>query len=482
MSVSLTKRFLEWWTASPEFRQLVETDPNAVRARYGLDLNPEDIRLIWDRDWAQQHEDGDAPIPDAVREYRKFIAEKSDYRDTIVAECQPRDPRFHSWQERQKLRSAMQLYRSATIKPVHIPICFELTSGCSVGCWFCSLEAQPLTAVFPYTVENARLWQEVLAAVFALCGPAAKWGFCYWGTEPFDNPDYEKFCRDFHTQFGIFPQTTTAIPLQNPERTRALLLESHSKGCRINRFSAITLKQLAGVMETFSAEELLSTEIISQNPESDVIKIDAGRFREARKKTDRVWERERNKYREFHNLDESDDFLDDLMGARSSACVSGFLINMIERSIKLVSPCPPSEIWPHGHIVFAERSFTTADEFAQGLEELIVAYMPTTIQPEDRLRFRSDLEYREIDSGFQLATKFRDVKFLNPKATEFMQWLGAQVQTGSRTAGEIAMLASFQHRIPEANTLSLLSSLLTNAVLDELFLIPRSGLDEPPAK
>jgi len=35
---------------------------------------------------------------------------------------------------------------------------------------------------------------------------AAGRGFCYWGTDPMDNPDYEKFCLDFHEVLGIFPK------------------------------------------------------------------------------------------------------------------------------------------------------------------------------------------------------------------------------------------------------------------------------------
>src|SRR5205814_8046857 len=107
---------------------------------------------------------------------------------------------------------------------------------------FCGVSAGRKGADFLYTPDNARLWRDVLAVLRRVVGPAAATGFCYWATDPLDNPDYERFALDVAEICGRFPQTTTAQPLKDPERTRALLALSVAHGCTINRFSILTLR------------------------------------------------------------------------------------------------------------------------------------------------------------------------------------------------------------------------------------------------
>jgi hypothetical protein len=74
-------------------------------------------------------------------------------------------------------------------------------------------------------------------------GEAATAGYCYWGNDPLDNPDYESFLIDFHDIIKAFPQTTTAQADRHVDRVRALLRLSEEKGGMIDRFSILTLKQ-----------------------------------------------------------------------------------------------------------------------------------------------------------------------------------------------------------------------------------------------
>ena len=93
--------------------------------------------------------------------------------------------------------------------------------------------------------ENAGLFRDVLEVLADVVGPTAgKWGFLYWATDPFDNPDYELFCRDFATQFGQFPATTTAKGWTDFPRTRKLIELSDAHGRAHVRLSILSLKML----------------------------------------------------------------------------------------------------------------------------------------------------------------------------------------------------------------------------------------------
>ena len=54
--------------------------------------------------------------------------------------------------------------------------------------------------------ENRLLWHGILAAVLEIIGPAAGMGPCYFATEPFDNPDYERFMAGYREILGTVPQ------------------------------------------------------------------------------------------------------------------------------------------------------------------------------------------------------------------------------------------------------------------------------------
>ena len=43
------------------------------------------------------------------------------------------------------------------------------------------------------------------------------------------------------------------------------------------------------------------------------------------------------------------------------ACVSGFLFNMVERNVRLISPCNASERWPLGYRIYDEGTFTDGE-------------------------------------------------------------------------------------------------------------------------
>lgn len=412
---SQTKRFFQKWDADPAFKQEISRNPHQADYLYKLDIKPDEIELLRNQEQNQQQGQGVA-ITLLSKNYREFTNAQLNWCEHIrhLANS-PVDSRFMAWRERQIARCLSQFVNR---KIEHFPMCFELSKGCSVGCWFCGVSAPKISDIFFHNEENAKLWRDVLSLMKQMLGSAAGSGFCYCATDPFDNPDYEKFLCDFQDILGVFPQTTTAQPLKNPVRTRSFLKLSLEKGCLLNRFSILSLKILNQLHEEFSPEELSFVELVLQNEESGIPKSNSGRARV------------RNKRKSEKNHEVLDDSF-----SGTSACVSGFLFNMVDRSVKLISPCNSSDLWPLGYIVYDEGIFTNADDLKILLEKMIDKHMPLTVSLSERIRFRSDLKYESTPDGFQLSTRFLTLKFQNDP---YLKQLGEIIHKGDKTAEEIA--------------------------------------------
>jgi len=416
-----------------------------------LKADPEELRCLWDEAFAAGRGEGwIAPL--IVQRYRLFAREKLLHREKLRAvECVPSDERHRRWRGRQVKRTLAHLGPRQHDGIIHAPFAVELSDGCSVGCWFCGVSAGRKGGDFRHTPDNARLWREVLGILRRAVGTAAATGFCYWATDPLDNPEYERFALDFAEVCGRFPQTTTALPLRDVERTRALLALSIEHGCTINRFSILTLKGFDGVMAAFAAEELLHCEIVSQNPEAVHIQGNAGRARGAARLA---------RLARDHGLP-TDDW-QRIPG--TIACVSGFLLNMVDRRVRLITPCPASDRWPDGYWVLEDARFADADDLARRIEGMMDRHMPVSVRPSDPARFRSDLRFRPVEAGFEVAGFGAGSRIAGPPK---IRELGAAIAAGDRTVGEI--VAEFQERhgrTPES-THRLLNQIFEGGFLDE---------------
>ena len=197
----------------------------------------------------------------------------------------------------------------------------------------------------------------------------AQHGFCYWATEPFDNPDYEKFIDVFHDELGYLPQTTTAVAMRDPERTRRLLEFTKTRNAFVQRFSVTTKKDFNLIHEYFDPEELLLVELIPQFENRASPKATAGRTRKV--VLDRL---ETGKKVPFRY---------DLEQTGSIACVSGFLVNLPERNIRLITPCRATDRWPLGYRILAESEFQTGEDVERFVQDCIDHHMPQALEPED---------------------------------------------------------------------------------------------------
>ena len=453
------KRFLELWTIDRSLQGRYRQDTQAAIAETGLPLTPEILApFVVDEAARAFHEDlrqgqeHSWPLP--VRRYKAFYREKRRHREQIRREAQPADPRMAAWRARQMNRCVGTLGRAKATALVHAPAAFELARGCSVGCWFCGLAASRLQSTWAWTPPNAEVWRWTLKVLREVIGEAARHGFCYWATEPLDNPDYEKFLLDFHQILGRWPQTTTALAARDPERTRRLLRLGTSKGAEVDRFSILSLKTLLQLHRFFSPEELLGVECLPQNPEAleTYLKATAGRAR--------------------HHAEGPGRRTQSAEEASTIACVSGFLFNMPDLSVRLVTPCQADEKFPLGFWTLEEGRFETEQDLRALLLRMIDRHMPTSLDLERPLRLRRDLRWSLEEGVLTLSSRTLGIHF---RHQAHLEDLARRLAAGLDTGLDLAQQRERDFGIPQTQTCWFLLDMFHKGLLDEEPAAPQPG-------
>lgn len=106
----------------------------------------------------------------------------------------------------------------------------------------------------------------------------------------------------------------------------------------------------------------------------------------------------------LRGLTENDDPRSISVPQGTIGCVNGFAVNLVRRTIQLVSPCYACRKWPEGYRVYDESSFRDESDFAAAMQGMIDRNMQIFPLPERVLRFRDDLEYRGTEVGFDLVS------------------------------------------------------------------------------
>ena len=370
--VAVMKRAAEYWTLDASFQAAYREDPAGTLSRYGLDVDPAatDLLLLNPPAYDGQPEpDALAALPLSYLRYCAFLEEKLRLRKQLQVEgCEPDHRAFAAWRTRQRKRCRMEIGAAAE-GMIHAPIVFELSSGCSVGCPFCGLASEKLKSVFRYTRENAELWRKLLQISHELFGDAAGWGSCYYACEPLDNPDYERFLEDYLREFGRVPQTTTAVATRNTERTRQLLHWGQAAWPHIDRFSVLSAEIRDEIFRSFTPEELVNVELLpqfSEAPANSFVKVGRNRDSEGEDNTGTI------------------------------ACISGFVVNLPDRTVRLSTPCLSDDLHPTGELLSERIPFTDAEAFKKLLLDMISRYMPE--KPDLSGRFRLRLGMRLVCS------------------------------------------------------------------------------------
>lgn len=441
-----TKRLLER-LSEPGFAERLHQDPDAAGAALGMPWSPTRIRPLWDRHFQVAAEDVD-PL---VRGWQRVIQSRLAIRAQLREEGAIEDPALRAWRERQMRRCTGELGITRAEAIIHAPFTVELSKGCSVGCWFCGLSAGRLEDHLPYTPENAENWRGMLAVLREEIGRGAKWGFCYWATDPLDNPDYERFLDDFQARMGVIPQTTTALAMKDPERTRRVLAQARAGTPVVSRFSVLTPGLLRKIHDTFTPEELLEVELIVQGAGGPVTKAVAGRAR-----TEQV-ERSR---KEGLNVDQ-----EELSG--TIACVSGFLVQPMLGRVQLISPCRSVDRWPEGYIVFGERSFTDPESFRRAICDLRDTFMTVSVRDLPRLRPGRVWKIVPSEDGLYAESGLVRVHLRAPQRLPAVHALADLLQAGQHDAATLAMLLFYTSGQAEDYTLADLEQLFQHGILDE---------------
>ena len=446
--VGNTKRFIERWYADNKFRELVAVDAAAAALQYDLKSDPEEIRILWDPELRETLATA-ASLPLSVRRYLAFQNEKARSRHRYRERATPLDPRFAAWRARMMRRCVSHLGGHKAEYVVHAPMCFELSKGCSVGCWFCSVAAPRLSDQFLYTPENQRLWRETLEVFQEKVGPPAGMAFCYWASDPLDNPDYEQYLCDFHDVLGEFPQTTTAQAQKHVERVRELLRLAEERDGMLERFSILTLKQWKLIHDAFDPAELTYVECIPQNKEA---------FNSSKSISGRALERHRKRVAKNQEELIPDD------QTFTTACVSGFLVNMVDRTVRLITPCHACDRWPLGYWVVDHGTFSDGATLARLLDRMVEDNMPLTVPRDKPMRLRRDLKFTACDDGFEVATRYWSQAVRRNTTT---RELGLRLQAGQHSAAKLALELMDCYGVPLEETFMILNDLLERGIVDE---------------
>lgn len=431
------KRFTELAIGDPSFRAGLFNNPSDIVRQWGIDVDPRRLRFIWDPEYQERHDFG-ADDSD-VQEYLAWTAAKREKALSWLRFLEEETPSpFREWRRRQANRYATQAVDGSLRRKRLLPCAIELSKGCTIGCDYCGLAAERLQAVARFNRQkNQELFTQVLLMMKEFVGHGAATGFLYWATDPFDNPDYEKYLTVFDQILGIPPQTTTAAWGRNLRRTRSFLQLRQRMDGIWDRFSVNSLDDLYLLMQNFSARELANVELVLHNPGSLREKCVAGRGGEA----------------------------DSEAKVGSIACVSGFLINLHDRSIRLISPCTDFERWPLGYAIYKEGNFRESigqlKEFVSECEtEVFGKVWDECIKP----KLRSD--FKKIDDGLHggpiaLKTNFARLVF----NTELEKSLLRAIN-GERSIGEL--IKTMSHNYHPAQTYQVIKDLHENGVFEHL--------------
>lgn len=448
------KRYLEVVTMIPGAKEEEETDSVLFREKYGINADySQDARFLLEEELAKtlrniSEEEYLSKVPESVFRYTQFLNNKLFYRDELLNRiCVPENEIMKKWRARQIERSK-GISGSAYNGNIQLPLAFELSDGCSVGCKFCAIGAEKLKSVFRYTPENEKLFSDILDIGLEIIGKAACSGVLYYCSEPLDDPDYEKFAELVYSKSGLWPQITTAAVLRHKERMHRLLNDLNGRPNTIFRFSVLSVEQAEEILKEFSAEELLRVELIPQYPEASTFAgfAKAGRARE-----------------ENENV-----------GAnvpKSICCISGFVVNMAQKTIRLITMANADERFPTGEALYEKTAFIDAVDFRRQLTRMIDTYLHNELPKDQKLKL---YDYFTLEDDAMNGKILRSLGYhirldTMPGGAGFRT--AEQLMEGKYTAGEIASELADCYGYDPVDVYWILHFLWQKGAIDEFYRI-----------
>jgi hypothetical protein len=325
---------------------------------------------------------------------------------------------YFKWRKR-RIRATRSELGSYAFALDHPSFSIELGVGCTVGCTFCAFDAETLKSNFDYNDPNNReLFRSLAKAFVKVLGPAVSSGMLYYATEPNDNPNYIDFLQDWYDITGYKLCTSTArYDLKWIED----LIDFYKTPFPISwpRISVLSKHIMERIHRNFTPLEFLYPWLLPQQieVEDERAKVPGGRENFGLKALEKVKD-----CRDFESLN---DFDYAQIPQGSIACVSGFRVNMVLKTITLTSPCFTSNIWTKGYRDYGSITFDTPESILPALESLIHSHMPSHLEDHHVVVWRDDLQYREKDNGFMLVSPTQYHSFLDHEIYSFIGPLAA---------------------------------------------------------
>ena len=484
-TVAEAKRFFECYDGDRDFRAAVDaggrfTDQQRRMLKdIGVTFEPEAMELLWLRpdlleryhSLVVQHVDfEDAPsdihtLLAPYRELRLWLRWRHRFdRGTLIHKFRasfrtsPTSPEYSAWRLRRvaAVRNELGWFGWTLDHPCHA---VEMAVGCSVGCGFCAFDAGKLQTVFDLSrLENRELVGAVATGMARVLG---KWpvghGMLYWSTEPHDNPHYVKLLALWQELTGAMLCTATARAGVDWVRE---LIDYYSTGpVPWPRISVLSRGIMRRLHAAFSPLELRDTQMLMQQKDAEERrgKVPGGREKMLR----RLVGADDLRDVDFENLPEG---FEPPQG--SIACISGTLVNMVNRTVKLISPCYTTMQYRYGYRVFDEATFDDGPEgFETALKRIVGRSMVVRPYPEMPMRWRDDLKAVPQPDGVTLLspTTRRDFRLgeLHLRTAEL-------IGRGDLTYEQVFDALSDNPRIGPMVALSMLDSLFRKGFLCEL--------------
>lgn len=158
-------------------------------------------------------------------------------------------------------------------------------------------------------------------------------------------------------------------------------------------------------------------------------------------------------------------YLDEVVPQGSIACVSGFLTNLVNQTIQVVSPCYTSQRYPYGYRVFDATTYSGPADYGRAMLDLMARNMPAAPPPQRRARFRDDLAYRPVEDGFDLVSPNQIHHF---RGKESYAPIGEMLAEGNLNYQELYDAAMSKHAINPMIAVGLVQKMFDEGFLDEL--------------
>ncbi len=381
--------------------------------------------------------------------WERFTAKRWSYKKVEYKQgLELKNRAFSAWRKRRiaAVNSELGIYGHHISHPI---LSLELAVGCSVQCWFCSFKADKLSKTLNYSRDGEyfRAISRNLIDIFGQEG-AGK-ALPYHATEPYDTPGYLDFIKEYTKISGSAPCTSTAVT-SNKQWVESLIGFYRPLLLPMPRLSVLSVAALKNIHENHSPEQLRDVELLMQMKESGIPKVAGGKIYGEQKDL-----RRRKK----------EEYLKSVIPQGSIECVSGFVINLVEKEIRLISPCYASKKWPLGYRIFDQASFDDEVDLSQVMVKMIEDNMP--VDPPEAMPFklRDDLIFTKEKSGFSLVSPFQAYRFINRPV---FNALGEVLQKPPQAYGETAEILTEHFGQDLFETQTILRQLYDDGFLAEM--------------